>query len=149
MPDTILPQKVTDTSVVCPSTPASKGTRGVYTIIAELDQKNQPTGRAFKLQTFRGYMQQNVTDENRPDGHMTTEWGIRTDLTWNPPHNKIAEDTGILEIPFPCIMTWWRALLDNPNNYTNYPDDYKMSTKYYQVGYADTGQDAIFEQHVC
>lgn len=143
MPDTILPYKVTDLSVVCPNpSSGSLGSKGVYTVISELDQNNQFTGRAFKLQAFRNYLQQNVSDKTKPNGHPYTEWGIRTDLTWNPPHVKIAQDTGRILMPFPCISTWWRAMDLNE-------DERKMSTRYYEVGYADTGQDAIFQQNVC
>lgn len=97
-------------------------------------------GLAYKVLGFRNYLQQNVTDPSKPNGHMYTEFHIDTAQTWDPPHDKLAQDIQF-QLPRPANSVWWRAMDLNQN-------ERKMSTRYIEVGYPNT-PDAIFQQVVC
>lgn len=137
--DVILPNKVEDKSVVCPNTSSgSTGTKGVYTVITDIE-----TGRSYAVRAFRMYMQENVNDPTKPNGHMYVEFLIDTSQQKNMPHGNLAQDVTV-KMPFPCWSTWWRAIdiAETPER--------KMSTRYIEAGYVPgTGQDAIFQQNVC
>lgn len=130
--DSYFPDAVTDPAVDC-SNPQSLGTRGVYTVVTDVE-----TGRSYPVVAFRTYLQQNVSDPNRPDGHMYVEFLVDTSKSKNLPHNALAQDK-TTKLPFPAWSVWWRCVLNGR----------KMLTKFLQFGYPNTGQDAILEQNVC
>lgn len=127
---------VTDKSVDCANpSPTKVGTKGIYTVITDIE-----TGRSYAVRAFRMYMQQNVNDPNRPDGHMYVEFLIDTSQQFQTPHANIDQDV-TMKMPAPCRSVWWRAMLNGK---------VKMSTFSEQVSFVSgTGQDAIFEQNIC
>jgi len=132
MTDILFPEAVSDSSVDCTNL-QSKGTRGVYTVVTDVE-----TGRSYAVVAFRSYMQQNVSDANRPSGHMYCEFLIDTSKQKTLPHDKLSQDH-LTTLPNPAWAVWWRAIYEGR----------KMLTKFLQFGYPDTNQDAILEQNVC
>ena len=130
--DVLFPDAVTDPSVDC-ANENSVGTRGVYTVVTDIE-----TGRSYAVVAFRTYLQQNVNDKNRPSGHMYCEFLVDTSKQKTLPHNTLSQDK-TTKLPFPAWSVWWRCIYQGR----------KMLTKYLQLGYPNTGQDAILEQNVC
>lgn len=134
------PVAVVDTSVNY-SKPNAPGTRGVYTLITRKSDK-----KAFQYSgNVRAYMQQNVNDPNRPDGHMYIELEIDDTLaTWSPPHDKIA---GNIEYSrnTPSRDMWWRVFLANP---TATGLCRKMTTSSVEIDTAPSTNSLLIEQWV-
>lgn len=88
----------------------SGASQGVYVILV-----NDDDNLARKFTGQWAYMQQNVTDPARPDGHMTLEFHYSHRLTWSRPLDKIS-NLQKYTLNTPCKFDWWRSMLPNGLN---------------------------------
>lgn len=88
----------------------SGASQGVYVILV-----NDDDNLARKFTAQWAYMQQNVTDPARPDGHMTLEFHYSHNLTWKRPLDKIANLQKYV-LKDPCKFDWWRSMLPGGPN---------------------------------
>lgn len=119
-----------------PETVDSSGaSEAVYCIITDI-----ATGKSDFIVGQLTYMQQNVTDPSRPQGHLTVEFFRDSRLgSWNAPHDKIAsEQRFMLKESHGAKFVWWRSII--------YDLHLKRRTCTAAGGQANTG-DLIFYQN--
>lgn len=114
-------------------TDPSGASQGVYVVLV-----NDDDGLARMFTGQYAYMQQNVTDPARPDGHMTLEYHYSHNFTWKPPKDKIAF-LQEFDLPKPAKFSWWRSMFNGTSN------GMKRRTQSVAAGLANTGDLITFQ----
>lgn len=111
----------------------SGASQAVYCVLENVDD-----GLARLMTGFKTYMQQDVTDPNRPDGHLTLHFQYSHNLTWTPNMSKIA-DLQQFKAPNPTKFAWWRSCFPNKSDL--------MKRRTFQLGAttAKTGDLILFQ----